>query len=150
MADTYYSINIHYVFGTKKRRPYITGELGERLPLFMGGILRKHGVKGLCIGGTSDHIHILASLPTVISISKVAQVVKGGSSKWIHDTFPDMRAFSWQDGYGAFSVSVSHVSETIAYIINQPAHHTKRSFEEEYIAFLKKHAVEYNERHLLG
>jgi putative transposase len=77
-------------------------------------------------------------------------VAKGASSKWIHDTFPGKRGFSWQDGYGAFSVSVSHVPETVAYIGNQPEHHRTRSFQEEYIAFLRKHDVDYDERNVWG
>ncbi|MCG8377595.1 MAG: IS200/IS605 family transposase, partial [Chlorobiales bacterium] len=95
MGETYYSINIHYVFSTKKRVPMVTGELRDRLHAFMGGILEKHGAKSLCIGGTADHIHLLASLPTTLSIGKTAQLVKGGSSKWIHDTFRDKREFAW-------------------------------------------------------
>jgi putative transposase len=150
MADTYHCINIHYVFSTKGRVPLITGELLDRLPRFIGGMLKKYGVKAICIGGTADHMHILASLPTAISISKVAQVAKGASSKWIHDTYPDKRAFSWQDGYGAFSVSVSHVPETVAYIRNQREHHRTKSFQEEYIAFLRKHDVDYDERSVWG
>ena len=150
MADTYCSINIHYIFSTKGRVPLITGELRDRLPAFVGGILRKHSVKALCIGGTSDHIHILASLPTTISVAKAAQLAKGGSSKWIHHTFADKRAFSWQEGYGAFSVSVSQLPETVAYIRNQAEHHRRRSFKEEYVAFLSKNEIDYDGRHLWG
>ena len=113
MPDTYHSINIHYVFSTKGRLPLITEELRERLPPFVGGILRKHGVRALCIGVTSDQIHMPASLPTTISVGNAVQPAKGGSSNWIHDTFPDKRAVSWQHSYGAFSVSVSQVGETI-------------------------------------
>lgn len=150
MADTYYSINIHYVFSTKGRLPLITGELPERLSQFIGGILRTHGAKSLSIGGTADHLHILASLPAALSVSKIAQLVKGGSSKWVHDTFPDKLEFSWQDGYAAFSVSVSQIPATMAYIENQAEHHRKRSFQEEYVSFLKKNGVEYDERYLWG
>jgi putative transposase len=150
MADTYYSINIHYVFSTKGRLPLITGALTDRLPLYIAGILRKHGAKALCIGGTADHVHILASLPATLSISKTAQLVKGGSSKWVHETFPDKPEFSWQDGYAAFSVSVSQVPATLAYIENQAEHHLKRSFKEEYVSFLRKNEVDYDERQLWG
>ena len=148
MADTYYSINIHYVFSTKGRLPLITGALPDRLRPFISGILRKHGAKALCIGGTADHIHILASLPAMLSISKMAQLVKGGSSKWVHETFPDKREFSWQEGYAAFSVSVSRVPATLAYIEKHAEHHMKRSFKEEYVSFLSKNGVDYDERHL--
>jgi len=125
MADTFYSINIHYVFSTKGRLPLITGALMDRLPQFISGILRTHGAKALSMGGTADHLHILASLPASLSVSKAAQLVKGGSSKWVHDTFPDKGEFSWQDGYAAFSVSVSQIPATVAYIENQVEHHRK-------------------------
>jgi len=150
MADTYYSINIHYVFSTKGRRPLITGALMSRLPQFISGILRTHGAKALSIGGTADHLHILASLPAALSVSKAAQLVKGGSSKWVHDTFPDNREFSWQDGYAAFSVSVSQIPATVAYIENQADHHAKRTFKEEYVSFLTKNGVDFDERYLWG
>jgi REP element-mobilizing transposase RayT len=128
----------------------ITGELRDRLARYISGILRKYGVKTVCIGGTSDHLHLLASLPATISVSKTAQVAKGSSSKWVHETFPDKRDFSWQEGYGAFSVSVSHVQEAVAYITSQAERHHKKTFQEEYIAFLRKHNVEYDERYLWG
>ena len=83
-----------------------------------------------------------------MTISKAMQLIKGGSSKWIHDTFPEHRGFTWQKGYGAFSVSVSHLEKTITYIENQPEHHRTRTFEEEFIAFLKKHQVQYDERYV--
>ena len=100
--------------------------------------------------GASDHIHILASLPTEISVAKAAQVAKGGSSKWIHDTFPDKSTFAWQRGYGAFSVSISQIQDTVEYIRNQEEHHRTRSFQDEYVMLLKKHGVEYDERYLWG
>jgi len=81
-------------------------------------------------------------------VSKAMQLIKGGSSKWVHDTFPDQRAFSWQEEYGAFSVSVSQLNKTIAYIRCQPEHHRKMTFQEEFLRLLKKHNVEYDERHL--
>jgi len=83
-----------------------------------------------------------------MTISRGVQLIKGGSSKWIHDTFPEHRSFAWQEGYGAFSVSVSHLEKTIAYIKNQPEHHRTQTFQEEFIAFLKKHQVQYGERYV--
>ncbi len=83
-----------------------------------------------------------------ISISKAIQLIKGNSSKWIHETFEHARKFSWQEGYGAFSVNVSIVKETICYIERQTEHHQRTSFKDEYIAFLKKHGIDYDERYL--
>jgi REP element-mobilizing transposase RayT len=148
MSDTFYSINIHFIFGTKQRMPMITEEMRDRLHAFIGGILRKHGLTSLSVGGTDDHVHIVTSLPTTISVSKVAQLVKGGSSRWVHDTFPEKRAFSWQKGYGAFSVSVSQLSKTAAYVGNQVKHHRSLSFREEFLALLSKNKVNYDESNL--
>ena len=148
MADTCYSINIHYVFSTKDRAPHITGDLRDRLPQFVGGSLRKQGAKPICIGGTSDHVHVLVSLPATMSIGKAVQLAKGSSLKWIRDTFADRGAFSWQEGYGAFSVGVSQIPATIAYIRNQAKHHLRQTFEEEYVAILKKHEIDFDQRYL--
>ena len=148
MANTYSSINIHYIFSTKNRAPLIAEHVKERLWAFMGGIARENDMKALRIGGMPDHVHLLVSMPTTLSVAKGIQLIKGGSSHWIRDTFPDMPEFAWQEGYGAFSVSVSYLADTIAYIENQEEHHRHKSFQDEFLAFLKKHDVAYNEKYL--
>ena len=105
-------------------------------------------MKALAIGGVEDHVHLLLSLPATMPIAKAVQLIKGGSSKWVHDTFPDQRLFAWQTKYGAFSVSVSQVDKIVAYIENQEKHHRKMTFQEEFIALLKKHRITYDERYL--
>ena len=100
------------------------------------------------IGGVADHVHILLSTPATMPIAKAMQLIKGGSSKWIHENFPDQRLFAWQEKYGAFSVSVSQLETIIAYIKNQEPHHRKMTFQEEFTALLKKHKTEYDERYL--
>jgi hypothetical protein len=85
-----------------------------------------------------------------VPVSKAVQLIKGGSSKWAHETFPSRRTFAWQEGYGAFSVSISHVEVTVKYILNQEEHHRKRTFEEEFVSFLRKHGVEFDERFVWG
>jgi putative transposase len=140
----------HCVFSTKGRRQLITTPLQERLWPFMGGIAREHGMKAFAVGGVEDHAHLLLSLPTTISIAQAIQQIKGVSSKWIHDTFPEHRDFAWQEGYGAFSIGVSQVDGTISYIRSQAEHHRKKTFQEEYLAFLKRHGIEYDERYLWG
>ena len=97
-----------------------------------------------------DHAHLLLSLPPSLALAKAMQLIKGGSSKWVHDTFPEARDFGWQDGYGAFSIGISGVKATMAYIENQEEHHRKRNFEAEFVAFLKKHGIEYDERYVFG
>jgi len=148
MANTYTSINIHYVFSTKNRAPIIIGDLRERLWAFMGGIARENQMKALCVGGVEDHVHLLVSMPTTLSIAKGIQLIKGGASAWVHETFAEMRNFAWQEGYGAFSVSISHLTDTIAYIKNQEEHHRHKSFQEEYLSFLKRHEIDYDEKYL--
>ena len=145
---SYVSSYFHCVFSTKERRPLITPELRERLWPFLGGIARQNKMKAVEIGGVADHVHLLLSLPATMPISKAMQLIKGGSSKWIHETFPNQRLFSWQEEYGAFSVSVSQLDKTIAYIRDQPEHHRKLTFQEEFLRLLKKHGIEYDERYL--
>jgi len=136
---------VHCVWSTKNRQPWLTSDLRERLWPYLGGIARQNEIKTLAIGGTSDHVHVLLSLPATSSIAKAMQLLKGNSSKWIRETFPKMHFFAWQEGYGAFSVGVSAVDATVAYIRNQAEHHRTRSFREEYQAMLKKHGFAYHE-----
>jgi putative transposase len=109
---------------------------------------RRNGVKPICIGGVEDHVHLLLSMPTTLSVAKTVQLIKGGSSAWFHETFRQLRNFAWQTGYGAFAVSTSHVPDTIRYIQNQAEHHRVKSFQEEYVGFLKKHRIPFEERFL--
>jgi REP element-mobilizing transposase RayT len=150
MAHSYVSILIHYIFSTKNREKVIDPEIQDRLWAYMGGIARENNMKALSIGGVEEHAHALLSLPATISIAKGVQLIKGGSSKWIHDTFLSLKDFAWQVGYGAFSVSIFHVDETINYIKNQKEHHRHKTFQEEYLALLKKHGVEYDEKYIWG
>jgi putative transposase len=148
MGHSYVCQYMHCVFSTKGRERTITPALQERLWPYMGGIARENKMTAIAVNGTADHAHVLLMLPSTIAIAKGVQLIKGGASKWNHDTFPEHRTFAWQEGYGAFSVSISHVEKTIAYIQNQPEHHRTRTFQEEFIAFLKKHRVQYDERYV--
>ncbi len=150
MPHSYISFHVHYVFSTKDRRRIISPEIRERLWAYMGGIARENKVKALAVGGTSDHVHILLALPSTISVAKAIQLIKGGSSKWVSEMFPEIHQFAWQEGYGAFSIGVSGIDDTIAYIQTQDEHHRTRTFQEEFLAFLKKHEVEYDERYIWG
>lgn len=138
----------HCVFSTKERRPLISPDLRDRLWPFLGGIARENDMAAIAIGGVADHTHMLLSLPPTMPIAKAMQLIKGGSSKWVHDTFPEQRLFGWQTKYGAFSVSVSQLDRTIEYINNQETHHRKVTFQEEFIALLKKHRIKYDEKYL--
>ena len=145
---SYVSSYFHCVFSTKERRPLIAPSLSERLWPFLSGIARNNEMKPIEIGGMPDHVHVLLSLPSTLSIAKGMQLIKGGSSKWVRETFPEHRLFGWQIKYGAFSVSVSLLEKTIEYIRNQQHHHRKMTFQEEFVALLKKHRMAYDERYL--
>lgn len=148
MAHSFISQLMHCVFSTKERRPMITPELQPRLFQYIGGIAKVNKIKLLSAGGVDDHIHLLISMPSTISVSKAMQLIKGGSSKWIHEKFPNMNSFAWQEGYGAFSIGVGDIERTTNYINNQAEHHGKMDFKTEFLAFLNKHEIEYDERYI--
>jgi REP element-mobilizing transposase RayT len=150
MANTYTSLHYHVIFSTKNRERHINAEVEQRVWAYLGGVARKHGMSALQVGGFEDHVHVLAMTPLTLSPSQIAQFLKGDSSKWIHEEFPALRDFAWQDGYGAFTVSKSNLPEVIRYIQQQREHHRKRTFQEEYREFLRRHGVEYDERYVWG
>jgi REP element-mobilizing transposase RayT len=148
MANTFCSLNVHCIFSTKERVPMLNPELRERLWPFLGGIAKQNGITPRSIGGVADHVHLLLSLPTTVPMAKAIQLIKAGSSAWIHQTFRQLHNFNWQQGYGAFSVSVSQLLETIHYIQNQVEHHRTRTFQQEYLAFLKRHELSFDDKYL--
>src|SRR5258708_1808024 len=148
MAHSYVSNLMHCTFSTKDRYTFIDSDLESGLWPYLGGIGRENRMKTLAIGGTSDHVHALLSLPGMMSFAKAVQLIKGGSSKWVHDTFSGQKKFGWQEGYGAFSVSPSQAPKTIAYINNQKEHHRRKTFQEEFLDLLKKHAIEFDSRYV--
>jgi putative transposase len=150
MANTYASLHYHIIFSTLNRVEYITPEIEQRVWAYLGGIARKHNMTALQVGGVADHIHALVMAPPSYAPSQIAQFLKGDSSKWIHEEFSALRDFAWQDGYGAFTVSKSNLGRIIDYIKNQRAHHQKNSFQQEYLDFLQKHGVDYDERYVWG
>ncbi|QDK80111.1 IS200/IS605 family transposase [Spirosoma sp. KCTC 42546] len=139
---------IHVVFSTKHRLPFIQPPVEQELHSYLGGICNKLECQPIKVGGYIDHIHILCKLSKKIALMKLVEEVKSHSSKWIKTKGEDYRNFYWQDGYGAFSVNPSQVDTVIAYIANQHEHHSKKTFQDEYRAFLKKYAVEYDERYV--
>ena len=150
MANTYTSLHYHIVFSTKNREPWLTPDNEERIWKYIGGIARNNGMKTIQVGGFDDHVHILLALPPSLSISKAVQLLKGSSSRWIHETLEDFSAFAWQDGYGAFTVGLSQLADTARYIENQREHHRVKTYQEEYVSFLRTHGVEYDEQHVWG
>ena len=139
---------MHCVFATKERRPLSVPSLQQRLWPYLGGIARENKMKALVVGGVEDHVHVLLSIPSTLSVAKSIQLLKGNSSKWIHDTFKEYWDFEWQEGYGAFSIGISGIEDTTQYIQNQAEHHRKLTFKDEIEAFLKTHGMEYVEQDL--
>jgi REP element-mobilizing transposase RayT len=150
MGHTYTSQLLHCVFSTKNRLPLLSAEIRPRLHAYLGGVARENEMKALAVGGVEDHVHILLSLKATMPLSKAMQLIKGGSSLWMHETFPQITDFAWQEGYGAFSVGISQIDDTIAYIARQEEHHRKVSFQDEYRAILKRHGIEWDERYIWG
>jgi len=148
MPHTYVSDLVHCVFSTKGRRKLIRSETQPELWAFIGGIARKNGFKALIVGGTDDHVHVLLSLPATMPLAKAVPLLKGSSSRWMNKTHT--KGFAWQEGYGAFTVGVSQKPRTIDYVKRQAEHHRERSFEEEFVAFLEKHAIEYDPKYVWG
>jgi REP element-mobilizing transposase RayT len=141
---SFVSVHVHCVWSTKNREPSLHLKLRERLWPYLGGIARENKMKMLAIGGAVDHVHVLLSLPATLSVAKAVQLLKANSSKWIHETFSEMRSFEWQKGYGAFSVGISAIDATVTYIRNQTEHHRKRTFREEFETMLRRHGFEFD------
>jgi REP element-mobilizing transposase RayT len=135
------------IFSTKDRLPVITPEIKLRLHAYMGGIVRSLDGIALAIDGPADHVHMLAKTPATLAMADFVRDVKANSSQWVHEAFPRV-AFAWQTGYGAFSVSCSNVEAVKEYIAGQEEHHKAVSFQEEFVTFLRRHGVEYDERYI--
>lgn len=148
MGSTLTHLLYHVVFSTKGRVPNIVPEICDELYRYMGGIVKGEGGVLLEIGGMPDHIHLAIKLKPVHSLSRIMQKIKGNSSKWLNEQNRLPGRFSWQDGYGAFSVSESQISNVMQYIKEQRKHHQRLSFKDEIIEFLKCHRVEYDEHYL--
>jgi putative transposase len=150
MANTYTSLHYHIVFSTKNRELWIKPDVEQRIWAYLGGIAKQNKMKPLQIGGIEDHVHVLLGAPAVLAPAKIAQLLKGGSSAWIHETLPRMEGFGWQDGYGAFTVSKSNIPTVAEYIQGQRVHHRMKSFQDEYRELLKRHEIDFDERYVWG
>lgn len=148
MPDSYTNLLYHIVFSTKDRQRLITSEIEPRLYEYIGGIVR--GLEGISLelNGTEVHVHLLAKLRPVCALSDVLRTLKANASGWMHEVFPTLEDFSWQRGYGAFTVSQSNVKQVGQYIAKQKEHHTRVSFRDEFIQFLKANDIKYDERYL--
>ncbi|MFA4943324.1 MAG: IS200/IS605 family transposase [Lentisphaeria bacterium] len=150
MANTFTNLLFHIIFSTKNREPVIAPEFRPELFAYIGGIIRAENGILLAAGGMFDHVHLLAKLPPAMAVAEMVRHIKGGSSTWINEEKRVIGHFAWQAGYGAFSVSESATANVKTYIENQQEHHKVCSFQEEFVAFLKKHGISYDERYIWG
>ncbi len=148
MSRTFLQLFVHIVFSTKGRAPLIVPDLKPELHAYLGGLMRELKGKAHAINGMEDHVHLLVSLPPTLSLADMLRFLKSNSCKWVHEKWPQRSSFAWQFGYGAFSVSKSNVAEVEDYIRNQGEHHRKLTFQEEFVSFLRKHEIEYDERYI--
>jgi putative transposase len=145
MPQSLVSNRVHIIFGTQSRERLTPVALQRKLWSYIVGIGKNHAIPVLAIGGMDDHVHILTALPATVTLSKVVQLLKANSSRWLNEQTP---GFTWQKGYGAFSVSTSNFQKTLEYIANQEAHHKRRDFRQEFLGFLKKNGVNYDPRYV--
>lgn len=147
MSHTYFQNVMHVVFSTKERRKIIPPDMKERLWSYTAGICKHQKVFVHAIGGIEDHIHLLLQFPATIAISEAVKTIKANSSGWMSD---QIGKFAWQEGYGAFGVSKSNIATVVRYIQTQEKHHRKMRFEDEFIALLEKHGIEYDPKYVFG
>ncbi|MFN0086010.1 MAG: IS200/IS605 family transposase [Blastocatellia bacterium] len=147
MPSTHFSLHYHLVFSTKNRLPHIQKEWRERLHAYLGGIIRDQGGVPHMIGGVEDHVHLLIGLRTTHRLPDLLREVKASSSNWVHR---ELRrpAFSWQEGYGVFTVGAPQIEAVKNYIANQEERHRRTTFQEEYLSFLKQGGIAFDERYL--
>jgi len=148
MPQSLAKVLVHIIFSTKQRRPLIQPGVVRDLNAYVGGALSNLGCQPIAVNSMPDHTHILCRLSRNHALAKVIEEVKKTSSKWVKTKAPGLGDFYWQAGYGAFSVSQSNVEAVRQYILDQEQHHRKRSFQDEFRAFLKRHDIEYDERYI--
>jgi putative transposase len=148
MSHAYARLHYHIVFSTKDRATFIKPDLKERLCGYIKGIISNLGGVTEEINAVEDHVHILAYCPPKVALADFIGKIKANSSGWVHDTWPHRAGFAWQRGYGAFTVSESNVEAVKIYIQEQEAHHQRMTFQEEFVALLQRHGIEFEENEL--
>ena len=147
MANTYTALHYHIVFSTKNREQWLPPDIGTRLHEYLGGIIRGLSGHPHAVGGVADHVHVLAGLEATHCLADVMRELKSESSRWLHKEMK-LAGFAWQEGYGAFTFGAPDLEKVRAYVLNQPEHHRKKTFQEEYVKLLKRGLVEYKDKYL--
>ncbi len=148
MPGTFSQIYIQIVFAVKGRENLIANSWKNELHKYIAGIIKGKGQKPIIVNGMPDHIHIFVGLKPVMAISDLVRDIKNNTSNFVKERNFVRGKFAWQEGYGAFSYSQSHIGNVYDYILNQEKHHQKKTFKEEYVDFLKKFEIEYDEKYL--
>ena len=150
MPQSLSKVFIHIIFSTKGRFRFIKPTIEQELFAYIAQVLKEHGAQPIKIDGTEDHVHILCGLPRTIALCDLLEKVKKRSSKWIKTKGPEYRDFSWQGGYGVFSVGEFGVERVIRYIAGQKKHHRTVTFKDEFREFLYRYGIEYDEKYVWG
>ncbi len=148
MSQSLSLVIIHIIFGTKDRFPCLDPVTRPRLHAYLATVARNAECEAYRVGGTGDHVHLAVRLSRTVTIAELVEETKTSSSKWLKMQWRELGRFSWQRGYGAFSVGPNELEELVAYIDNQQEHHKVKTFQEEYLAFLKAYGVQYDERYV--
>lgn len=148
MGQSLTRVQVHIVFSTKARRLWLDDERADRVYRYMNGIVEHHRCHLMRAGGMPDHMHLLVALHADVGVSEIVRLIKANSFKWIHETWRDLREFTWQSGYGAFSVSWSAVPAVVDYIDRQKENHAKRTFDQEIVQMLESHRLEHDSKYL--
>jgi putative transposase len=141
MAHTYTALYYHVIFSTKNREPWISADIEKRVWSYLGAVAINHNMRALCVGGVDDHLHVMLSAPPTLSVSNAVKLIKGATSRWIHQTFPEMAGFAWQTGYATLTLGRTQLKDAERYILRQRQHHAHMSFEEELAIFLRRNGI---------
>lgn len=147
MPQSFASLHCHIVFSAKHRRPHIAADVQPRLFEYIGGTMRNHESRLVAAGEMPDHVHLLVSLGRTLAVADAVRVIKSNSSRWAKEEL-GLRDFQWQDGYGAFAASYSQIEQVRSYLANQQQHHRRLSFEEEFLEFLRRHDLQWDDRYI--
>jgi REP element-mobilizing transposase RayT len=149
MPQSLSRILVHTVFSTKERRPFLQDKLlREELHRYLGGIVAKLECQPIIVGGVEDHVHLLSTLSRTCQAAEMVKEAKRGSSLWLKSKRPELSEFSWQNGYGIFSIGHSQVEVAREYIARQDEHHKKVSFQDKFREFLRRYEIEFDERYV--